>query len=386
MKRHRQKRPFRQTNELPRRKRTGYQKRIRNYYVTSGGVFNPFRSITDLINAMQQNTLPTPTITTKPRAHEHINFKRMRAWSYFRRELLYITWALMEVALIVPVSLAVMQWATWSPTTVAFGVLGVMLIPFYLARLMTWLKLPLRLQQQIMIGIALFTILWSIRSINYEMESAFDFSWISQFFTNLTVANSNLWQHDLGLFGLITLAWWRGTLLVSRTLDVVKFGLRFRRSSLYFAPLIILLAYFQLDWSILPFILLFFLAGLTAVTLTRAEQAELEQKAIIAAISPRWLTTVFSFSLGITLLASGISRFISGNFSGIFSLFTPVWQALRIGSISTGLTILYLISPLLDVFNAILEAIIAFWKWAFSRLFIPVDDPQTENTQEAVQD
>ncbi|MCP5094724.1 MAG: DUF4129 domain-containing protein, partial [Chloroflexi bacterium] len=47
---------------------------------------------------------------------------------------------------------------------------------------------------------------------------------------------------------------------------------------------------------------------------------------------------------------------------------------------------LYLISPLLDVFNAILEAIIAFWKWAFSRLFIPVDDPQTENTQEAVQD
>ncbi|MCP3703436.1 MAG: hypothetical protein GY954_10970, partial [Alteromonas sp.] len=203
---------------------------------------------------------------------------------------------------------------------------------------------------------------------------------------NLTVANSNLWQHDLRLFGLITLAWWRGTLLVSRTLDVVKFGLRFRRSSLYFAPLIILLAYFQLDWSILPFILLFFLAGLTAVTLTRAEQAELEQKAIIAAISPRWLTTVFSFSLGITLLASGISRFISGNFSGIFSLFTPVWQALRIGSISTGLTMLYLISPLLDVFNAILEAIIAFWKWAFSRLFIPVDDPQTENTQEAVQD
>jgi hypothetical protein len=331
-------------------------------------------------NKMHTNRVPT--IQLRAKAHERIHFNRIRHWAYFRHEMLFVSWILMEAALIVPIALSLLQWETWSPTVVTIGMMAGIMLPFYLARLMTWLKLPLRFQQRIMVGTALFTILWMVRSINYDAASLFDFSFIGQFFTNLTVANSNQWQHDLGLFALISLAWWRSIVLVTRTIDVVRFGQRFRRSSLYLLPFIILLAYVRLDWSILPFIMLFFLAGLTAVSLTRAEQAELEQKAIIASISPRWFSRVVMIGLLITLIANWSSRLISGSFSQMSGFLTPIWQAFRYSLTTTGLTITYLTSPLFGVFDAIFNRIIALWQWILSRLFVPVDNPTEGSSSE----
>jgi len=311
----------------------------------------------------------------------HANVRLIRLWARLRYELLYISWAAMEMLLIVPIALALMPWTAWSLTAVSFGILAVILAPFYLARLMSWLKLAMRTQQRIMLLTALATILWSIRTLNYDVESLLDFSWISQFFRNLTVANNNLWQHDLALFVLIAVAWWRGILLVTREVDISRFGERFRRGGLFIAPLAILLAHFQLDYSIMPFILLFFAVGVTAVLLTRAEQAEQYQQSIIATLSPKWLGTVVGVGMLTTFIAGAFSTFVSQKPSQINLFLAPVWQALRFLGASVGLMMAYLISPLLTIFNAIINGILNFLKWLGRNLFVPIDQtPVQEDT------
>ncbi len=307
------------------------------------------------------------------------NIRLVRLWARLRYELLYISWAAMEMLLIVPIALSLMPWISWSQTAVSFSVLAAILLPFYLARLMNWFSLAMRIQQRAMFILAFMLILWSIRTLNYEMESLFDFRWIAQFFQNLAIAGNNLWQRDVGLFTLIGLAWWRGIVLVTREVDIVRFGERFRRGGLFIAPLAVLLAYFQLDYSIMPFILLFFLLGVTAVALTRAEQAEQHQHSIIATISPKWLSTIIGTGLLTTFTAAAVSTFVASSPGQINHFLTPVWQALRFFGASIGLMIIYLISPLLTVFNALLNGILDLLKWLGARLFVPVDQPPQDD-------
>ncbi len=306
------------------------------------------------------------------------NSRLIRLWARLRHELLYVSWATMEIFLLVPIALSLMPWASWSQTAVSFGTLAAILTPFYLARLMNYLKLAMRIQQKIMFALAFTIILWSIRTLNYEMESLFDFRWIAQFFQNLAIAGNNLWQRDIGLFMLIGFAWWRGIVLVTREVDIVRFGDRFRRGGLFIAPLAILLAYFQLEYSIMPFILLFFLMGITAAILTRAEQAEQRQHSIIATISPKWLSTVVGTGMLTILLAATISTFVASSSAQINLFLAPAWQAIRFFGASIGLMIAYLISPLLTIFNAIINGILDFLKRLGARLFVPVDQPSPD--------
>ncbi len=195
------------------------------------------------------------------------------AWAYARRELVFMSWALMEVSLITPLSLAILPWADewWGRQRLFVGFLLLMMSSFYLARFVTWLKLPARDQKNILLVTGALLLFLALRNINYQPESLFDFKWIGQSFRNLAVADSNLWLRDLFLLGLTALSWWRGMTLINRDVDVVRVGERFRFGGLFLAPLAILLASLRLDWSVLPFLLFFFVISLTAVVLTRAE-------------------------------------------------------------------------------------------------------------------
>ncbi|MAU00091.1 MAG: hypothetical protein CL608_23365 [Anaerolineaceae bacterium] len=311
------------------------------------------------------------SLTTNP---SEPNRTLILTWAYARRELVFISWALMEVALITPFSLAILPWTDewWGAQRLFFGVLLLMLAGFYLARFLTRIQLPARDQRNILVGAGLLLMFLAIRNINYDPAGLFDFSWIGQSLRNLATAGDNLWLRDLFLLMLTALSWWRGLTLLNRDIDVLRVGHRFRVGGLYIAPVIILLASIRLDWSVLPFLLFFFAISLTAVALTRAETTEKSHGAILSSLTPRWLGLVVSLSVITTFLGGAAAVFVS-NLSGdsLGRWLAPFWQALRWGGQTIGLTASYLIAPFLDS----IEAFIQFFVRVFQNLLAAFFEP-----------
>ncbi len=301
------------------------------------------------------------------------------AWAYVRRELVFISWALMEVALLTPLSLAILPWADewWGRQRLFVGLLLLLLAGFYLARFLSWLKLPDRDQRNILVGTGAIILFFALRNINYQPEGLFNFSWIGQSFRNLAIAGSNLWLRDLFLLMLTAVSWWRGLTLLNREIDVVRVGQRFRVGGLYIAPLVVLLAALRLDWSVLPFLLFFFAVSLTAVALTRAESIEKEQMAVLTSLSPRWFGLVVSLSVLTTFVGGGTAVFLSGMSGDLLGRWlAPFWNALRWGGATIGLTASYIISPFLNRLEAFFQLIIRIFQAGFAALFVPNADAQ----------
>ncbi|MBK8906078.1 MAG: DUF4129 domain-containing protein [Anaerolineaceae bacterium] len=318
----------------------------------------------------QLSTTPSPA--TAPRSRSLI-----LAWAYARRELVFISWALMEVTLLTPFSLAILPWTDewWGRSRVFFGLLLLMLAGFYLARLLSALRLPAQDQRNILVGVGLVIVFLAVRNINYDPAGLLDFSWISESLRNLTLAGSNLWLKDLFLLMLTAVSWWRGLTLLNRSIDVVHVGRRFRVGGLYIAPFIVLLASFRVDWSVLPFLLFFFVTALSAMVLTRAESIEKEQMAMLASLSPRWFGFVVVLSLVTIFVGGAAAVFVSGQPGETLGRgLAPLWNALRWGSTTTGLTVSYLIAPLLEPLDAFFQFIIRLYRAGFAILFEPNPD------------
>ncbi len=83
-------------------------------------------------------------------------------WHLIRHELLYVLWALMEIAIIAPLALALMPWARyWPPTTVSLLLLLLMLIPFNLSRVSSIMHMPVQRQQVLMVAGLILTLMLS---------------------------------------------------------------------------------------------------------------------------------------------------------------------------------------------------------------------------------
>ncbi|MEM7335959.1 MAG: DUF4129 domain-containing protein, partial [Chloroflexota bacterium] len=311
--------------------------------------------------------------------------QRAKWGAIFRHHLLFVAWGLMEVALIVPLAYALMGWLEiFQPVPLTLSLLVLILIPLYFSTLLTKLRVPMETQQQIMIVTVIFIIIWAIRTFLYGGGSSFDFSWVGQLLRSMTQTNNNAWHSDVGLFAIIAVCWWRGMLLITRELNVTRFGEQFRTGGLFIAPLILLTAALRLDWSVLGYLLLFLFSGLTAVALTRIEQAERDQVAILDSIGSRWLLTIFGSGLVIILLPSALSFAINGAPSSrIGNFFTPLWLGLQFAFSSTLFTVAFLISPLLAFFESLANRIMATLQWLFSRVFVPRDQPLEEQEDPA---
>ncbi len=337
-----------------------------------------------------KQTMTQLASTSAPKiSNAHKNL--LLAWAYARRELVFISWALMEVSLITPLSLAILPWTDewWGRQRLFIGFLLLMLTSFYFARFVYWLKLPERNQKSILLVAGSLLLFFAIRNINYQPESLFDFSWIRQSLRNLAVVGNNLWLRDLFLLGLAALSWWRGMMLLNREVDVIRIGKRFRFGVLFLAPLTILLASVRLDWSVLPFLLFFFIISLTAVALTRAASTENEQTAVLAALSPRWLGMVTSASVIVTFLGSATAVLFSNlSIKELGQGLAPVWNALRWGGQTIGLTIGFLIAPFLSSIERIIQFLIYIFKQGFNALFVKenaLPPPAPDQTNELLE-
>ena len=287
----------------------------------------------------------------------------LSAWGYVQHELLYLSWAIMDAALLTPLALGIMRFARyWQPGLVLLWLLILMLFAFYLARLMSALRLPPQHQQTAMALTLFLVIVVTLPTFFHEGSAIFRFGWVRELLTAINEENNNLWLRDVLVFGLIVLVWARGLQLVRREYTIGRAGLRLRVGGLILAPLIIWLASVRLLWDSSPYILLFFLAGLTAVAIIRAEEIEREQSGQTVALDPCWLTAVLLASLLTIFTAGTLAVLISGQSANrVIAYMEPVWNGLRLTGAVALTTLLYLLVPVLelvDVFSNFLQRIL----------------------------
>lgn len=300
------------------------------------------------------------------------------AWFYLRREMLYLAWAIMEVALLTPLYLALMPWARfWPPGLVALLLLLLMLLPFNLSRVMSLVGMPVNRQRQWMALALLITILTGLRLLLYGEYGLFDWRWLAEFYGHFAETGNPFWGQDVVVFFLITITWGRGITLTGRDPYVEAIGLRLRVLGLLIAPLIIAIASVRLSFSIAPFILLFFLAALMAVALGRAEEIELERSGRSFPMSPYWIGAIFAASLSVVLVSGLLAILVSGRYiPAAIAWLQPVWTAANFAFTTLVATVSYILFPLF----ILSEKVILLLRLWLSRLS-PVDLTPTPEQQ-----
>ncbi|MCP4425176.1 MAG: DUF4129 domain-containing protein [Chloroflexi bacterium] len=290
-----------------------------------------------------------------------------KIWLHIQHELLYLSWGLTEAALFTPLSFSFLRWARyWPPGHILLWLLLVMFLSFNLARLMSLLDIPKSRQQSINAVALTLTILLSIRALIYAPQSPLDTSWLGEFFANAGEPGNSLWLRDIATFFLVVIMWQRGLRLVAREFEIEQAGFRLRLGIIV-APFAIWFSHVGLAWNATPFILLFFLAGLTMLSLIRAEELEQSRAGFSASLSPRWIGFIFTASLLTVTTAGLLAAIISGE-----SLYTvagwlaPLLSALHLGGAVILRTLAYLTQPLQILLALIIDRI-AFW---LERLFI----------------
>ncbi len=292
-------------------------------------------------------------------------------WGVAKQELLYLCWALMAIALLTPVALTFMRWARfWPAGRVAIWLLLLLLLPFNLARLLSALQATKKVQRRVLTVTLLLTLLFTWRALLFPTLAFFDFSWLVDLFINIG-ESSSLWTRTLTIFFLILFTWWRGLRLVQLKPDLYKVGLRLRLGILLFIPVALLPRTGGSPWGFLPFVLLFFLAGLTAIALVRAEQVERERSGFAASLSPRWVGTILFVSLLIVSVAAFFAILVGGETLTLLQEWlAPVRTAFLLAAAVTFSTAFYLASPLFFL----LEIILTWLTQLFTALFVGFSD------------
>lgn len=278
------------------------------------------------------------------------------AWGLVRHELLFLSYALLEIALITPVVLVILSWARyWPPLHVALWLLLVMLLPLNLIRLMGLLQWDVKRQRRVLVAALLLTLLLSWRLLLYDAASLFDLSWLRRFLGSFAEGGNLLWTRDLSVFLIITLLWWRGIRLAIRHPEINNVGLRLRLGGLILLPLIIWFGSF-LDVSMVPFVLLFFLAGLTAVSLVRAENIEQERSGTAATLDARWFAGVLAAAAGVVVAAGVAAAFIAGDsLFVVLAWLSPLWQAIQFGATVAGVVLFQITYPAFQLLAVIVQ-------------------------------
>ena len=281
-------------------------------------------------------------------------------WGYVRHELLFISFALMETALLTPAVLVMLGWARfWPAPLVLLWLLLVMLLPLNLVRLMTLLHVGRRRQQRLLIVALLLVVLLSWRLLLYMPGGPLGLGWLGQFAANLAEAGNLVWARDLSVFVITVVVWWRGIRLAVRQPEIGNVGLRLRLGGLVLAPLLVWFTSSFLNTSIVPFLLLFFLAALTAVALVRAENIEQEQRGTAATLNARWFGVVAAAALGIIVLSGTGAAALSGNsLPAVISWLSPLWRAFQFVGTVVGVVLFQVVYPAIEILAVVLAALI----------------------------
>lgn len=281
-------------------------------------------------------------------------------WNFFRHEVLYLMWALMEVSIIAPVFLAFAPWSIfWDPGLVVVWLTLLMLIPFNLSRIFGLLKVPLEKQRLFLALGLIFTLILAWRIMLFDQPSWIDTSWLADFIKFIGLEDNPFRTRILLLFLGVSFVWWRGVALVGRSVDIGEIGFRMRLELLLLIFFVAGLAATQLNQPVTPFILLFFFSSLVAIVMTRVEQLERDRSGQSFPLGIRWFIAII-FSAALIVLTIGIlSAFVSGQaINDVVGWFSPLWSALSFTATAAIALISFLSLPFLYVLEWLLQFII----------------------------
>ncbi len=299
-------------------------------------------------------------MTTIPVAASNEKPVVQAAWHFVKQELLYLCWALMDTAVITPLLLLTMPWARFWPVGVmTIFVLLLILLPFNLARLMSALAMRPARQRLLLIAVFFFTLLLAWRMVLFAPRPFSEFDWLVEAILSIGSPTDAIWARQLILFVTVFVGFWRGLRLVRLRPEIRKIGLRLRLGAIAFSVIAIISIGEQPFWSPVGFILLYYLVGLTAVALVRAEQVEFENTGMFSGVSPRWVGMVALTSLIIISAAGMFTLLLTNENAGrVASWGAPIWTAVLLGTAVALRTLGYLFSPVLYVFGLVLDALI----------------------------
>ncbi len=311
----------------------------------------------------------------------HPTSRPWQIWRILKNELLYLCWALMEIAWLTPLAMFVMRWTRfWSAGLLTLWLLLLMLLPFNLVRFLSALQVKKNHQWRISSGALLVTLFTTWRVLLFNSRSFLDLNWLGDFYSHVGISGSMLWTRILILFLLFIFIWWRGLRLVSFNADIQQVGLRLRASVLIFVPLSLLPNLRISAWGIMLYVLLFFLAGLMAVALIRAEQVESERSGYAASLNPRWVSTIFLTSLMIVLGAGLFAVLVSSDLiSVIGEWLAPVWASFHIGVIVVLGTVFFLATPLFFLLGFLITWLTRIFSFIFANFSDRIDFSLPEN-------
>ena len=282
-------------------------------------------------------------------------------WTFLRHELLFLMWAIAEVAVITPVILAMSSYARyWPPGKVALLFLLIMLIPFNISRVASALDLSVDKQRVLLAAGLLIVVTLAWRNLLYEPASFIDLNWLAELVRGLGRGNNPYWTRALAVFIIMTVLWWRGIAMVGRSIDIWNAGLRLRGGILLVAVAVAGIAAVQLPWSVTPFILLFIFASLVGVVLTRVEQLEFSQSGHSFPLSVSWIVIVVTAAAFVVFVTGVIAAVVSGEaVQDLVGLLGPLWLALGFLATTVGATISLLSVPIIIVLSWILGLFVA---------------------------
>ncbi len=292
------------------------------------------------------------------------------AWHFVKQELLYLSWALMETAVIAPIALLAMPWARfWPASQMTLFVLLLILAAFNLVRLMSALAVK-KSRQRLIIGAALLaTVLLAWRMMLFAPRPLWNVSWLWEALLSIGNPTNAQWSQNLMLFLVVVISFWRGVRLAPLKPDVEQVGLRLRLGAIFLGFIALAALGERPYWSPVFFVLLYYLAGLTAVSLVRAEQIERENSGMSASVSPKWVGAVFATSLLVVTIAGLLAALLSGQTtSRLAGWLDPLWNALLLGTGVVLSTLAYLLSPALFVISLLIEAL----AWLLNRILTGV--------------
>lgn len=280
-------------------------------------------------------------------------------WLYVRRELLYLSWALMEVAVLTPIFLAMMPWTRfWSPGLFALVLLLLMLIPFNMSRAMTLRRWPLARQQNWLAAGLVVALFFVYRLLLYGHYSLFSLAWLGEMYDHLASAGNPFWGRDLLIFFVVVIVWWRGISLVGRPIGIRSLGLRVRVVGLLLLPLVIGVTGSSLPWSLAPYALLFFFAAMMAVALVRAEEIELDRSGHSFPLSARWVGAIALVSLAIVLAAGLLAALASGrSIVSLVGWLAPLWLGINFAATAAAASFAYSALPVLRLADTLFLAL-----------------------------
>jgi len=265
-----------------------------------------------------------------------------------RREILYLALAGMDACLLVPIVLAVSQFAGRFPpgrATPAF--LASILLAFYLVRMLDALDLKARAQRDIGMLLLLLWVLLALRFTLYRHTPLLHLGWLREMAGH--VANRSLSPQHFTLTLSVLVFWWRGLRLAQRPLDVGSVGLSFRTGVLIMVAAVAMVSQ-MLDWSPTPFVFGFIFLSLMAVALARAEEVGSWREGLPFPFSAGWLLSIAAAAGSVILITVGLIALITGKeFLQALALLGPVWDLARLALLVVISIALAIIFPLLSL-------------------------------------